>query len=136
MTQHRTYRGAEFNMAAFADQNGHVKALGNSNRNARGDVLDNKGNVIATAQEVNAIYNNKNPKAVAKVSITKDTSDRLTGQMPKNANPVAPVAKPRTSKPAVVQDPSEVIVSQKTIRLNSGEEKTEITYADGSVEIV
>ena len=53
---HRTFRGSEFNMSAFADQNGHVRALGNSSRNARGDVIDKNGKIIATAQEVNAAY--------------------------------------------------------------------------------
>jgi hypothetical protein len=146
MSAHKTYRGTEFNMAAFADANGHVQALGNSSRNARGDVVDRSGKIIATAQQVNAVYNNKNPKAVAKVSINKDTSDRLKGQTPVAAKtapaPAAVEQKPvaaarlQTVKAAPRKDPADIVVSKKTIRLESGEEKTEITYADGSVEIV
>jgi cell division protein FtsI/penicillin-binding protein 2 len=128
---HKTYRGTEFNMSAFADANGHVPALGNSSRNARGDIIDRNGKIIATAQQVNAVYNNKNPKAVTKVSINKDTNDRLAGQTPRAAT----AAKPQTVKVAD-KNPADIIVSKKTIRLESGEEKTEITYADGSVEIV
>jgi hypothetical protein len=138
MSAHKTYRGTEFNMAAFADANGHVQALGNSSRNARGDVVDRSGKIIATAQQVNAVYNNKNPKAVAKVSINKDTSDRLNGQTPKPMKPTA--ATPASVKPQTVnvakKDPADTVVSKKIIKLESGEEKTEITYADGSVEIV
>jgi hypothetical protein len=114
-----------------------VQALGNSSRNARGDVVDRSGKIIATAQQVNAVYNNKNPKAVAKVSINKDTSDRLKGQTPvavKTATAPASV-KPQTVNVAK-KDPADTVVSKKIIKLESGEEKTEITYADGSVEIV
>ena len=136
MSAHKTYRGTEFNMAAFADANGHVQALGNSSRNARGDVVDRSGKIIATAQQVNAVYNNKNPKAVAKVSINKDTSDRLKGQTPVMSTASPASVKPQTVKAAPKKDPADIVVSKKTIRLESGEEKTEITYADGSVEIV
>lgn len=150
MSAHRTYRGKEFNMSAFVDQNGHVAALGNSGRNARGDVIDKSGNIIATAQQVNAAYNNKNPKAVTKVSITKDTDERLAGQTPvkSQAKPTTTVKTPvkppvQTAEaitvkktPIKVKPPEETVVSRKTITTKSGEIKTEITYGDGSVEVV
>ena len=63
MAKHVTFRGTQFNMAAFADQHGDTTAVGNSGRNARGDVLNRRGEVIATAQQVNAAYHKKNPKA-------------------------------------------------------------------------
>lgn len=140
MSAHRTYRGTEFNMAAFADANGNTPALGNSGRNARGDVIDKTGRIIATAQEVNAAYNKKNPKAVAKVSITKDTEARLAGQTPKTTatpNKPMPTTKPNpTTKSNPVAASADVEVSRKTITLENGDTRTEITYADGSVEVI
>lgn len=142
MAKHVTFRGVEFNMTAFADQHGDTRAVGNSGRNARGDVIDAHGKVIATAQQVNAVYNNKNPKAVAKVSITQDPDKRLKGQQPKAQPKPAPVeplkANPAQPKPeqSKAEDPSQVVVKQRKFMDENGEEKTELTYKDGSVEIV
>jgi len=149
MAKHVTFRGQTFNMVAFADQHGETRAVGNSGRNARGDIIDKNGNVIATAQQVNAVYNNKNPKAVAKVSITKDPDERLQGQQPKaaGAKPAATAAKPSPAEPkvaptvaataaATTEDPSQQVVNRRVFMDANGEEKTEITYQDGSVEVV
>lgn len=146
MAKHVTFRGTQFNMTAFADQHGDVTAVGNSSRNARGDVIDRTGKVVATAQQVNAAYNSKNPKAVAKVSITRDPDERLAGQAPKAAAP-APAAKPAPApKPvapsvaataaATTEDPSQQVVNRRVFMDPSGEERTEVTYADGSVEVI
>jgi len=57
---HKTVRGREFNMQAFADSRGETMAVGNTLRNARGDLLDSKGDVIATSQQIaQQIYNRK-----------------------------------------------------------------------------
>jgi hypothetical protein len=148
MAKHVTFRGTQFNMTAFADQHGDVTAVGNSSRNARGDVIDRTGKVVATAQQVNAAYNSKNPKAVAKVSINQDPNERLASQAPKAAKPAPAPAKPAPAKPAPVapsvaatavataDDPSQHVVNRRVFMDQSGEEKTEITYADGSVEVI
>lgn len=57
MIKHRTARGREFNMQAFADSRGDTVAVGNSGRNARGDLIGPGGKVIAQAQEIaNAMH--------------------------------------------------------------------------------
>jgi len=59
MSNHRTARGREFNMQGFVSDKGKTTAVGNSNRNAQGDLLGRGGQVVATAKEVtNAVYNN------------------------------------------------------------------------------
>jgi len=136
MAKHVTFRGTQFNMTAFADQHGDTTAVGNSGRNARGDVLNARGEVIATAKQVNEVYHRKNPKAVAKVSINEDPDERLVSQAPKAK--VAPKVAPTVSATAAAttEDPSQQVVGRRVFMDKNGEEKTEITYADGSVEVV
>lgn len=130
-----TFRGMPFNMAALADKHGETVAVGNSGRNARGDVIDSKGQVVATAKQVNAAFHKRNNKGVAKVSITQDPDERLQGQAPKATAP-APAPMPTASASADFPDPSTTVVDRRVFMDENGEEKTEITYADGSVEIV
>ena len=60
MIKHRTARGREFNMQAFADSRGDTVAVGNSGRNARGDLIGQGGKVIAQAQEIaNAMHDSR-----------------------------------------------------------------------------
>lgn len=59
MSKHRTARGREFNMQAFSSDRGETIAVGNSGRNARGDLLGPGGKVIATKQQIAAqVHNN------------------------------------------------------------------------------
>jgi hypothetical protein len=53
MSKHKTARGREFNMQAFADSRGDVRAVGNVNRNARGDLIGQDGKIIATNEQIN-----------------------------------------------------------------------------------
>jgi len=60
MSKHRTNRGREFNMQAFVNNKGDAVAVGNSNRNARGDLLGSGGKIIATSQQITSeVYNRK-----------------------------------------------------------------------------
>lgn len=63
MSQHRTNRGREFNMQAFVSAKGESVAVGNSNRNAQGDLLGPGGKVIATRQQITSeLYNQRSSK--------------------------------------------------------------------------
>jgi hypothetical protein len=62
MRKHRTARGREFNMQAFSDGRGETVAVGNSGRNARGDLLGPGGQVLANAQEITNHYYNRQSK--------------------------------------------------------------------------
>ena len=48
---YRTSRGKLVDMGKLILQNEHVRAVGNMNVNARGDVLDDKNRVIAKRQD-------------------------------------------------------------------------------------
>jgi hypothetical protein len=58
MSKHKTSRGREFNMQAFSSSRGETIAIGNSGRNARGDMLGSGGKILTSSQEIaNTIYN-------------------------------------------------------------------------------
>jgi hypothetical protein len=70
MSKHRTNRGREFNMQAFVNNKGEAVAVGNSNRNARGDLLGPGGKVIATNQQITSeVYNRKSTQASTTVKL-------------------------------------------------------------------
>ena len=51
-------------MQAFADSRGETVAVGNTLRNARGDLLDSRGEILATSQEIaNRVYNRNSRSA-------------------------------------------------------------------------
>lgn len=49
---HTTANGVPFDMAAFRAKNEKVRAVGNMNVNARGDVLDSNNNVIESRPKI------------------------------------------------------------------------------------
>jgi hypothetical protein len=58
MNKHKTAKGREFNMQAFSSNRGETIAVGNSGRNARGDMLGPGGKVLSSSQEIaNTVYN-------------------------------------------------------------------------------
>ena len=70
MSKHITNRGREFNMQAFVNNKGEAVAVGNSNRNARGDLLGPGGKVIATSQQITSeVYNRKSTQASTMVKL-------------------------------------------------------------------
>jgi hypothetical protein len=70
MSKHRTNRGREFNMQAFVNNQGEAVAVGNSNRNARGDLLGPGGKIIATSQQITSeVYNRKSTQTSTTVKL-------------------------------------------------------------------
>lgn len=117
MTRHKTALGREFNMAAFSNANGEVIAIGNTLRNARGDIIDAKGRIIKTAKEVAESYYNTNPNAVKNVSIKEDNS----------------VPKALEADVRKAEEPKVVAVEEIEV---DGEVKIERTYSDGSMDVI
>lgn len=103
MSRHRTARGREFNMQAYVSSRGGTTAVGNTFRNAQGDLLGPGGKVIATAQEI-------------------------TGKVYDNT--------PRSGKKPVKLNPMEQEIGRKEVIGADGVPRWEVTYADGSVELL
>lgn len=127
MTGHRTARGREFNMAAFSQANSTVAAIGNVSRNAAGDILGADGEITATAQELQTSYYNRSLNAVRTVSIKED------GTIPPvvSENIPAKTSPTRTAKAAKNE-----VDSVKEFTDAAGQAKKEVTYADGSIEVI
>lgn len=104
MNKHKTARGKEFNMQTFATNNGDKVAVGNTNRNARGDLLGPGGKIIATAQQ-----------------ITNRVHDQNSA---------------RGDMPDTKINPGEQEVNRKQVVGADGKTRWEITYADGSMEMI
>jgi hypothetical protein len=57
---HRSANGRSVDMGALRLKNEHVRAVGNMKVNARGDLVDDKNQVITPKnQQVNQAYNNQ-----------------------------------------------------------------------------
>jgi hypothetical protein len=68
MSKFSTAMGRELDMSALASRNEKVRAVGNMNVNARGDVLDSQNQIIEDNNtRVNNIYN----KTVAEHGVVK-----------------------------------------------------------------
>lgn len=68
MSKHKTALGKEFNMQAFSSSKGETIAVGNSGRNARGDMLGSGGKILTTSQEISNIVYNKQASAQNKTA--------------------------------------------------------------------
>lgn len=100
--KHRTAKGREFNMSAFATDRGATVAVGNSGRNARGDLLGSGGKIIATSQQItNRAHNSA---AIQQKQVKLNPLEQEVGR-------------------------NEVIGADGVVRW-------EVTYADGSVEMI
>ena len=75
MTGKKTNRGQTIDMAGLVLQNETAVAVGNMNVNARGDKVNEKGQVVKTKTEQAQAYYQNNPKAAVKTVSIKDAVD-------------------------------------------------------------
>ena len=115
--RYKTHRGKEFNMTAFAEKNGDVRAVGNASMNARGDIIDSKGNVKIPNQVISRASANLKNNDSSTVSLKADAEIKNT----------APTGTPASSGPT--------IVSTRDVVTENGT-STEIEYSDGSIQVV
>lgn len=115
-SRYKTHTGREFNMSAFAEKNGDTRAVGNASMNARGDIVDAKGNVKIPTQTISrALADIKNNESKT-VSLKADES--IT---PVQNNPVR-------------ADTPEVVASRDVNTIDGP--ATEVEYSDGSMQVI
>lgn len=119
-SRYKTHRGREFNMSAFAEKNGDARAVGNASMNARGDIIDAKGNVKIPTQSISRALSDVKNNENKSVSLKADES-------------IAPV-KNTAVKADPVEEVGPQIVSQRKIVTEDGP-AIEIEYDDGSMEV-
>tara|TARA_B100001057_G_scaffold494620_1_gene591601 strand:- start:695 stop:1066 length:372 start_codon:yes stop_codon:yes gene_type:complete len=103
MTGKKTNRGQTVDMAGLVLQNETAVALGNMKVNARGDQVNEKGQVVKTKTEQAQAYYQSNPKAAVKTVSIKDAVDvsaSKTMEQPVAEKPKAQKAsKPKAKQP-------------------------------------
>ena len=73
MREIKTAKGKILNMQALADDNPETRAVSNIPMNAKGDLLDEHGDIIADKGIITSAYYEGDPKATKAVSIKKST---------------------------------------------------------------
>lgn len=115
-SRYKTHRGREFNMTAFVEKNGDTRAVGNAPMNARGDIIDARGNVKIPTQTISrAVANIKNNEST-QVSLKADET-------------ISPVQN------APIVDNGPTIVASREITTIDGT-ATEVEYSDGSIQVI
>jgi hypothetical protein len=124
-SRYKTHRGREFNMSAFAEKNGDTRVVGNVSMNARGDIIDAKGNVKIPTQSISRLAADLKNGETKHVSLKAD--DKISA-------PAAPVKEPVvTPQEPINEDLS--IVSSREVETEDGP-AVEVEYSDGSLEII
>ena len=116
-SRYKTHTGREFNMSAFAEKNGDVRAVGNGSLNARGDIIDAKGNVKIPTQTISRALSDLKNNDSKTVSLKADES--IT---PVQNNPVR-------------ADNTPTVVARRDVNTIDGA-ATEVEYSDGSIEVI
>ena len=130
MREVRTARGRILNMQALADANPKSRAVGNVRMNAKGDLLDEHGNIKVDKGTITAAYYADNPKASKAVSIKKSTDRDPKKKVKTKVKKEEPIV---TMDTATIQ-PNTVNESIKT--REDGSQYKEIEYDDGSMETI
>jgi hypothetical protein len=127
----KTARGKTVNMGALAQQYERERAVSNVPVNAKGDIIDNRGNVkIPREQVAKEYYKNNVPGSEEQISIKTDDEETTPVQEPVQQEPIVqePVQQPT--------EPEEVIELSRRERVREdGTIYWEIEYSDGSMEI-
>jgi hypothetical protein len=108
-------------MSAFVEKNGEQKAIGNVPMNARGDIIDAKGNIKIPTQTISRVAADLKNNESKSVSLKADDTIKPIQKLP-------PVEE-------VVSAVEPTIVSTRDIIADTGP-ATEVEFSDGSIEIV
>ena len=131
MREVKTARGRILNMQALADANPDTRAVSNVNVNAKGDLLDEHGNIIVDKGIITSAYYEGDPKATKAVSIKKST-DRDPKQ---KIQPTVKKEEPVVTMDSV-RDNDPIIVSENVKTREDGSIYKEVEYDDGSMETI
>jgi CxxC motif-containing protein len=119
--RYKTHTGREFNMSAFAEKNGDTRVVGNVSMNARGDIIDEKGNVKIPTQTISrAVADIKNNESKL-VSLKADES-------------ITPVRNSAVQAEETVSAGANIVQTREVNTINGL--ATEVEYADGSIQVI
>ena len=135
---HMSARGKAIDMGAIKTKNEHVRAVGNQNVNARGDIIDSHGNVIKDANKrVNEYY----MKGVAKTTPrppTTTTPAPGSTQSEINRHEESTRTQPKSSMPKVDSKPkmNKVELTKEEMEFDAEDEVLEMPKKQDSAKKV
>ena len=135
MKRVKTAKGRMLDMSALAAKNETTRAVSNLPLNARGDIIDNRGNVEVSRENISKEYYKDNVPGsdVEKISIQAEevTPDVTVPPVtPKKETPKAstPIPTPKNIGDKVTE------ISRKARTRDDGTSYFEVEYSDGSME--
>lgn len=139
----KTARGKTLNMSALVQKHENERAVSNVPVNAKGDIIDSRGNVKVSREEVSKeYYKDTVVGSTETVSIKTDIEDeKIATAEPVVEEPVEkpkpkPAAKPKPAPEPVKTEPEEVIeLSRRQRTREDGSKYIEVEFSDGSMEI-
>jgi hypothetical protein len=108
-------------MSAFAEKNGDTRVVGNVSMNARGDIIDAKGNVKIPTQTISRAVADINNNETKAVSLKADES-------------ITPVKNPAVQAEETVAPVTGVVRTREVNTIDGL--ATEIEFADGSMQVI
>ena len=138
----KTRRGKTLNMAQLAAQNETARAISNVPINARGDIIDNRGNVKVPKEKISKEYYRDNLQGIEeKVSIKTDDLEPIEPtptevvKEPEPAPKPKPKAKPKKETAPVQEEEGVVEIGRRNRTREDGTKYWEVEFSDGSMEI-
>jgi len=137
----KTARGKNLNMAQLAAQNEKQRAVSNVPINARGDIIDNRGNVKVTKENVQKEYYRDNLQGIEEpVSIKTDDIEPLDAVPTEVVKEPEPAPKPekaekKTAPAQPVEEEKVVEIGRRNRTRDDGTKYWEVEFSDGSMEL-
>ena len=135
MKRVKTAKGRMLDMSALAAKNETTRAVSNLPLNARGDIIDNRGNVEVSRENISKEYYKDNVPGSDEVEISiqaEEVTPDVTVQpvTPKKETPKAstPIPTPKNVGDKVTE------ISRKARTRDDGTSYFEVEYSDGSME--
>jgi len=139
----KTARGRSLDMGGLAAQNEETRAISNMPINARGDIIDNRGNVKVQREKISKeFYKDNVPGSdVKKESIKEDVTLKTVVKETPAPEPTpapkptpAPAPKPTPEPVAKKEEDDNIEVSRSERERPDGSKYFEVEYMDGSME--
>ena len=132
MKRVKTAKGRIIDMSALAAKNEMTRAVSNLNMNARGDIIDNRGNVEISREKISKEYYKNNVPGADKESISIKAEETVAEKKPVDT-PKPAQKKQATPKPTPKPEPV-TEVSRRARTRDDGTQYFEVEYSDGSMQ--
>ena len=128
MKRVKTAKGRILDMSALAAKNETARAVSNLPLNARGDIIDNRGNVEISREDISKEYYKDNVPGSDEVETPDVTVPPVTPKKAEVKKTPTPIPTPKNIGDKVVE------VGRTARTRDNGTSYFEVEYSDGSME--